>query len=236
VNLPELDALKATAASLEPALRRAVADSWAKAAQAEHASIASFARFSLELLAVGAPPALVEGAHQAALDEVGHARMSFAIASAYAGAPLGPGPLPLDRRAFETFELTHAACSATVEGCVAETLSALEAAAAAERAEPAAVKHVLSLVAAQEREHAALAYRFVAWALERGGAAVRDAVWRVATDRLALVEPAVAAGNLALEAHGRLAPQTVSGVRERALREVVEPALRTLVSLAVTGP
>jgi hypothetical protein len=34
----------------------------------QHASVASFARFSLELLALGAPPDLVAAAHAAALD------------------------------------------------------------------------------------------------------------------------------------------------------------------------
>jgi len=36
----------------------------------EHASVASFSAFSLQLIAVGAPSPLLQGAHQAALDEV----------------------------------------------------------------------------------------------------------------------------------------------------------------------
>lgn len=47
---------------------------WSLAAQQEHASIASFSKFSLELMAVGAPAALLVRAHEAALDEINHAR------------------------------------------------------------------------------------------------------------------------------------------------------------------
>jgi hypothetical protein len=47
----------------------------------------------LELLALGAPAELVEKAHVAALDEIEHARICFALASAYGGERYGPGPL-----------------------------------------------------------------------------------------------------------------------------------------------
>jgi hypothetical protein len=62
----------------------------------EHASVASFARFSLQLMAAGAPASLVEAAHRAALDEIEHARLTFRLASRYEGRALGPGPLPVD--------------------------------------------------------------------------------------------------------------------------------------------
>ena len=47
-----------------PALRRRLAELWSQDALLEHASIASFSRFALQLLAVAAPPALVAGAHR----------------------------------------------------------------------------------------------------------------------------------------------------------------------------
>jgi hypothetical protein len=61
----------------------------------EHASIAAFARLTLHLLAVGAPPELVERAHLASLDEIRHARACFALARRYGGRALGPGPLAM---------------------------------------------------------------------------------------------------------------------------------------------
>ena len=61
----------------------------------EHASIAAFARFSLELLAFGAPPDLVEQAQAAMADETRHAKLCFALAGAYAERPIGPGALDM---------------------------------------------------------------------------------------------------------------------------------------------
>lgn len=72
--------------------REAIARGWARAGLLEHASIAAFARFTLQLLALGAPPALVLDARAAIGDETEHARLCFTIASAYAGRPLGPWP------------------------------------------------------------------------------------------------------------------------------------------------
>ncbi|HKY38213.1 MAG TPA: hypothetical protein VJN18_19860 [Polyangiaceae bacterium] len=50
---------------LTRAERTARAEHWMKMGQMEHASIAAFARFSLQLLSLGAPPALVEACTQA---------------------------------------------------------------------------------------------------------------------------------------------------------------------------
>src|SRR6185437_10769514 len=61
-------------ADLAPDVRARFAAAWTADALAEHASIASFGRFALELMAVGAPADLVAAAHRAALDEVEHAR------------------------------------------------------------------------------------------------------------------------------------------------------------------
>ncbi|MFN7146774.1 MAG: hypothetical protein ACK4YP_23575, partial [Myxococcota bacterium] len=79
---------------LTPEERRVLAEAWTRDALIEHASVAAFARFALELLAVGAPADLVDAAHAAARDEVRHARLAFALAEAYAGAPVAPGGFP----------------------------------------------------------------------------------------------------------------------------------------------
>ena len=60
--------------------RRARGRAWTADALLEHASVASFSRLSLALLAVGAPADLVALAHRAALDEIRHARLCFALA------------------------------------------------------------------------------------------------------------------------------------------------------------
>src|SRR6478736_3829368 len=90
-----LDAIGARARSLPEHVRLALGEYFAHSAQMEHVSIASFNRFSLQLLGLGAPAELIEGAQRAALDEVHHARICFAIAEQYLGQPLGPSALDL---------------------------------------------------------------------------------------------------------------------------------------------
>jgi hypothetical protein len=169
--------------TLEPALahlgatdRALLAEAWSLDAQAEHASVASFSRFAMELLSVGAPPELVAGAHRAALEEIEHAQICFALASAYAGAPRGPGALAVDGAMQRSGDLAAILRATVEEGCVGETLAAVEADAAASAASDPVVRTALSRIAADEARHAALAWQTVAWALQHGGAAARHAV------------------------------------------------------------
>lgn len=59
----------------------------------EHASIAAFARASMGLLGLGAPPELLSETPAAAMDEVEHARVAFALAAAFSGEARGPSRL-----------------------------------------------------------------------------------------------------------------------------------------------
>jgi hypothetical protein len=91
---------------------------WLQSALFEHASIASFARLALDLMAFGAPPDLIEDAHRAALDEIRHARICFGLA----GGKEGPGPLVTPPGVTSLAELVRETIR---EGCVNETLAAL---------------------------------------------------------------------------------------------------------------
>ncbi len=234
VTALDWESLRKLADTLPDARRAQVRDEWARAAQVEHASIASFDRFSLQLLAVGAPPSLIEAAHRAAIDEVRHAQLSFAVASIYAAQSLGPGPLALSSSAFADFSPTFVVQSAVEEGCVGETLAAAEAQAACDRAQPGALRQVLTVIAEDEAEHAALAYRFAAWALGALGVQARHAMetgFNTAIAQLSVVPRVieVAPEDLWIEAHGRLCPETRASERAKALAEVVLPARRDLL-------
>jgi hypothetical protein len=50
--------------TLDPRTRAALARAWAQDGVEEHASIAAFARFTVLLLSVGAPPDFVEAAQR----------------------------------------------------------------------------------------------------------------------------------------------------------------------------
>ena len=101
---------------------------WVRNAVGEDASVASFAAFSIALMTNGAPSDLVEDALKAGLDEVRHARTSFAIASKLLGEEVKPGPLPVSNHEFN-HDIKKLAMAVAKEGCVDETLSSIELAA-----------------------------------------------------------------------------------------------------------
>jgi hypothetical protein len=131
----------------------------------EHASIAAFARFALQLLALAAPAELVEAATSAMADETRHAKLCFGLASRYSNAILKPGPLPMEG-ALDGTDLLSTVDLAVTEGCIGEVSAALEAAWTASATRDPAVRRVLESIADDEARHAALAFRFVAWAAE----------------------------------------------------------------------
>lgn len=156
-------------------------DEWIRRALAEHASVASFAAFSIALMTNQAPSILVEDALKASLDEVRHAKVSFGIASILTGNVVGPGPLPSSNLDFK-HDLTALALAVAKEGCVDETLStfsaALEANVIHEMIEAGIVapkyNHVdhntltlmrneLRKIAIEESNHSALAWRTLNW-------------------------------------------------------------------------
>ncbi|MCB9795549.1 MAG: hypothetical protein H6741_22835 [Alphaproteobacteria bacterium] len=230
-----LDALRQRVEALDPGLRERLTQRWAEAALDEHASIASFSRFSLHLQAVGAPPELLAEAHRAALDELEHARLCFTLASVYAGEPLGPGPLDLDGDLLGPLTLPAITAAAVIEGCVGETVAALEAAAAAEGAEPEAVRGALATIAADEARHAQLAWRFLRWALEVGGPEV-EAAARGAFDAALGTppgpEPVEDPQDAALLAFGKLGARARYRVRREAAEQVLPPAIGALLDRA----
>src|SRR6185436_14431991 len=174
---------------------------------------------------------LVEGAHRAALDEVRHARLCLALASAYAGEPAAPARFPFEGSVEVTSDLAAVAARAAREGCVGETVAAVHAAEQLSRATDPAVRAALAIIAEDEARHAELAWRAVRWAIGEGGAPVRAAVAAV----FAALGPEGDAVDGAidddrLEAYGRIGASAARASAARALAEVVEPCARALLS------
>jgi hypothetical protein len=149
---------------LSAAERASLAAHWTRMGQMEHASIAAFARFSLQLLALGAPPDLVEACTAALADETAHTKLCFDLASAYAGRSLGPGPLDIDGSLTPT-DLADVVDLVIAEGCFGETSAALEALEAADTASDPVIVDAYTQIARDEQRHAELAFRFVRWAI-----------------------------------------------------------------------
>lgn len=210
--------------------RRTIRDEWLADARMEHASIASFARFVMDLLAFGAPPDLVEDAQRAGLDEVVHSRLCFAVASRYAGTTFGPGPLDL-AGAKPSATLAEAALAAFHEGCIGESTAALLAGERARAAEMRELRDVYARIAEDESRHAELAFRFVAWAVTEGGADVRNALSSAfAALRTSASPRRPRGGDPELRAHGRLSDWEIRDVERRALSEVVVPCLQAMLT------
>jgi hypothetical protein len=160
---------------LSDGLRAHLTAHWQHQAEMEHASVAAFARFILELLSLGAPSDLVSAATSALADETAHARLCYALASSYAGQALGPTKLDVTG-ALGELGASDIVTRAVLEGCVGETLAAIEASEAASHATDKTLREVLSRIAEDEARHAELSWRFVRWALSQGGAELRAVV------------------------------------------------------------
>jgi hypothetical protein len=228
-----LDAtLTPNASELTPLERAALAAHWARLGQMEHASIAAFARFNLQLLSLGAPSHLVEACNRALADETAHARSCFALASAYGGTAVGPARLDIEH-CFEDTSLVAIAKLVLREGCLGETVAALEATAAAEVARDSAVKQVLTRIARDELRHAELAFEFLRWALSICSAEERRELAQEAAQQLA--DFAREAEGRARErtddrlaAHGQLGRDALRAIHLAAGREVSRPLLAAL--------
>lgn len=147
-------------------LREKLLEHWTRIGLMEHASIAAFARFTLELLALGAPASLIEASNQALVDETRHAQIAFGIASSLAGRAIGPGPLSLEGALAQAGRAEELLRTTFREGCVGETRAALEVARSAVLCEDLELRRVLEGIAEDESRHAELAFRVVRYLVE----------------------------------------------------------------------
>ena len=226
-------------AKLDAALAARLAEEWTSVGLMEHASIAAFARFTLQLLSLGAPASLIERATNAMLDETKHAQACFAVASGYAGAPLGPGRLAVERSLDES-SLEEIVLNTIREGCVGETVAAIEAHEAAENASDPALRELLLMISADETRHAQLAYQFVKWALVLGGPQLERVVRHEFTRfgaEMPLVRGAATDTDGDLLRHGIVPPAMRQAIRRQAIAQVILPCSRELFARQrQTGP
>lgn len=215
---------------LDAPTRAALGQHWRSIAALEHASVASFARFTLHVLALGAPPTLVAAAQRAGLDEVEHARLAYGLAGAYGGAPVGPAPLDLTGVDFTTARgdvqraLIH-------EACVGETLAAAEAGALAARVRDPALRHLHARIAADEQRHAELGWRALAWMLGSEDAAGVDHAERCFEEAMASARRRPASVLLTAPEHGLVSEHELAAIHAQALREVVAPCMAAALPL-----
>lgn len=223
--------------------RQRIGREWLESALLEHASIASFARFTLQLLEFGAPAELVEASGQAMLEEAGHARICFAIAGQYLDEPVGPTALSL-AGALPSTSLLELCRLTLLEGCIGESVAAAIASELSSRARDSVLRDVLNGIAGEELSHAALAFRFLHWAVPRLSAedharlvahfrrAVKDLVQ--GTRQRVFADTGVH-GELLLE-HGVMSESIRAEVVEAALADMIEPCAARILRAPSARP
>ncbi len=210
--------------ALDLVLRARLADAWLAIARLEHASIAAFASLAVRLVAAGAPPSLLAQTHEAALDEVRHAQVAFALASAYAGTTLGPGAFEAATRASIDGDLRALALETFTDGCIGETAAAHQAELAAAAARDPEVATALAQIAEDEARHGALAWAIVAWCVREGAVSVAELT------ELAVMSAPIVDANEDLLDHGILGDRAAATARADVVRDVVLPCLQSLAA------
>ena len=166
---------------VDEALRPALARQWRENGRTEHASVAAFARHTLDLLALGAPPSLIAAAQRDALDEIRHAELCFALAHRIDGSVESPGPFPQSQSgrklsSVRSIALAQVAVDSLLDGALHEGVSARVIAKLARSAEHEAIRALLKELAADEGRHAAHGWDVVEWCVALGGTGVIDAL------------------------------------------------------------
>lgn len=153
----------------------ALGELWLRRALAEHASIATFAELTLELMAHGAPPELLHAAQRAQADELRHAIACFGVASALLERQVGPGDYPAATRRVPGRSKAELAVESLRDGVLGEGYAAELARASITRAAPE-LQPLFRVIAHEEAQHAELGFEVLRWCLKAGGAEVAAAL------------------------------------------------------------
>merc|ERR1712008_67794 len=149
----------------------ALRDGWLKQARAEHASVASFANHTVELMKYGAPAGLLQDALVAGQDEVRHAQLCFMLAARFDpdGKLYQPGNFPAGKHAQIAESLEEMVLKLASEGCLGETMGPLLAARQLKTTTDPQVMGILRTIIREESRHCVLAWKTLLWAVGVGG-------------------------------------------------------------------
>lgn len=205
-----------------------------KQGEGEHASIASFARHTLQLMTTEAPALLLMGAQKAALDEIKHAKMCYGIAEAFLGENIRPSSLDVDG-SVKSQNKEEVIQSVINEGCIGETIAAVRAQLASQYATQPIVKDSLETIAADESNHAQLAWNTIKWSIDRFPELrdVAEETFKEQLDRPMNPLSSFHTGDsydceqdAALREHGLLLSQDKSNTEKFGIKNVINPVVQ----------
>ena len=215
-----------------------IGEHWLQHAEAEHASIASFARHTLQLMSIGAPSVLLAASQQASLDEIKHAKICYGIASAFLDTDFFPGPLEV-KDSMSQMNIKDIIQSLVKEGCIEETLSAMEARFQARWTDIPAIKDSLDTIAIEETSHAQLAWNTISWIIGKYPEEKQhimetfreafDAYWGDSSKHTDTTDSnifPVQCGGCSMRRFGLLTIKDKSLIRKAGVRLVIEPVFK----------
>lgn len=209
----------------------ALSQAWLRDGLTRHAAVAFHVRFTLRLLALGAPPDMVRASQRASLDVIRHAEDSFSLASAYGKRTFGPGPLDHAATMSRPTDAAEAVSDAIRHGCVGGTIGAMAATVAAETCTDEAVAKVLRRIAVDQTRHAGLAWRFVRWATTHIDAGLHQTVDRAFEQALSEHPPVEERPAPDwLRRRGRLSREERACLAASTLREVIRPCAEAVLA------
>lgn len=199
------------------AAANAPAQAWAQDAQAEHASVFAFADLGRQLIAAGAPPALIERAITAGKDEMRHATGCKKIADRYNGEQLiltSPEYSPRNVLAGKE-ALIRLATESWLDGCLGEGAAATWASESATDAADQEAQQLQATIAIEEAAHSALAWDILKWALRAGSDEIRHEVWKLKDREPQIASEEEAESRLSIEAKSAALEKHVADARKR---------------------
>jgi|GEM_PF-1641832 len=176
------------AVDIDEPTRRALEALWLHDAKKEYASVPAFSRLGWQLAALAAPPELLRDVHIAALQEIEHARKCFALAAGFGGQPQTVLPMPAmldDACGLRGNALLKIAAESLSDGCLLEGFNADVAYRSSLICRDPVSLKVIKQIAREERSHAELSWRVVAFCYQQDpkvvGIALRKEMAKLAT-------------------------------------------------------
>tara|TARA_B110000091_G_C13765418_1_gene454159 strand:+ start:366 stop:1526 length:1161 start_codon:yes stop_codon:yes gene_type:complete len=157
------------------ALQQAI-DAYTLQGIAEHTSIASFSRVTLQLLSIGAPASIVGLSLSATQDEVRHAKLCFAIADQLSERLVAsqttathskyPDVFPFPNASVHVSNSLYAMAAETLEeGILGESVAAVKLCVRSQTTSNLKLQLILRGISQDEAKHAALAWKTIGFAV-----------------------------------------------------------------------
>ena len=191
----------------------------------EHASIASFHKFALELMRFGAPPKLLMKVQEAIQDEIEHAQIAFGIASELLEKSIGPDLMSIQPQLATS--LKDLAIATFKEGAVGESIAVILAATQRVQATEPVICAFLDRIIADESKHAELAWETLRWCIEQDSSIAQTLL---DIDDAELLAPFLESEEAPIPALGILSKKQHKQAVLRGLQEVVIPSLQVLTA------